>query len=104
VDHHGEDQAERVDQDGPLAAGDLLAAVGAADPPFSVVLTDWLSMIAADGCRCRPAATRGSPRRASCRRSSVPTFFPLRKDQDALAYISADDIPPAEPVVTDCRY
>jgi hypothetical protein len=51
VDDHGEDQAERVDQDVPLPPGDFLAPVVTSGPPFSVVLTDWLSMIAAEGCR-----------------------------------------------------
>jgi hypothetical protein len=49
VDGHREDQAEAVDEDVPLAAIDLLARVVALRPPFSVVLTDWLSMMAAEG-------------------------------------------------------
>src|SRR4051794_10913346 len=77
--HHSEDQAERIDQDVPLAAGDLLSPIVAAGPPFSVVLTDWLSTIAAEGCRWRPSAARRSPRSASWMRSSVPSLVQTRK-------------------------
>jgi hypothetical protein len=45
------------------------------------VLTDWLSIMASDGWRWRPSAARRSPRRASCRRSRVPSFFQVRKYQ-----------------------
>ena len=38
--HHGEDQAEGIDEDVPLAAFDLFARIIPTDPPFSVVLTD----------------------------------------------------------------
>ena len=44
-------QPERIDQDVTLASVDLLARIVAVDPPFSVVLTDWLSRIAAEGWR-----------------------------------------------------
>ena len=49
-------KALRIGQDMPFAAFDLLAAVKAAKPPFSAVLTDWLSMMAALGVGARPAA------------------------------------------------
>jgi len=62
MDHNHEQQAERVYQYVALAAVDLLARVVTADPPFSVVLTDWLSMIAALGCGSRPARRRSLPR------------------------------------------
>jgi site-specific DNA recombinase len=81
VDHHDHQQAERIDEDVPLAAADLLAGVVAADPLFSVVLTDWLSMIAAEGWRCRPSACRRSPRSSSIRRSKIPSFFQCMKYQ-----------------------
>ena len=64
-DHHRQDQPERIDQDVAFAAFDLFVRVKAADPPFSVVLTDWLSRIPALGCRRLPAATRTSPRSRS---------------------------------------
>ena len=65
VDNDREDQSERVDDDMPLASLDLLAAIVTAQPPFSVVFTDWLSMIAAEGVDSRPACTRTCSRKAS---------------------------------------
>ena len=57
-----EQQAFGVDQDMTLLAPDLLAAVIArrvnAAPPFSALLTLWLSMIAALGLASRPANAR----------------------------------------------
>jgi hypothetical protein len=44
------DQAKGVDQQVALAAVELLGAVVAMPPPRSVVLTLWLSRIAALGC------------------------------------------------------
>jgi hypothetical protein len=49
VHHYRKYQSERIDNDVPLAPIYLLAAVVAARPPFSVVFTDWLSMIPALG-------------------------------------------------------
>src|SRR4051794_462994 len=77
-----EQQALGVDQDMTLLASDLLAAVIArrvnAAPPFSALLTLWLSMIAALGLASRPAPpTPGMPHRArgecgrACRRSPI---------------------------------
>jgi hypothetical protein len=48
------DQPEGVDQQVALAAVDLLGAVVAVPPPRSVVLTLWLSRMAALGVGCRP--------------------------------------------------
>jgi hypothetical protein len=48
------DQPEGVDQQVPLATVDLLGAVVAVRPPFSVVLTLWLSRITALGVGLRP--------------------------------------------------
>jgi hypothetical protein len=73
-DHHGQHQPSRIDEDGALAALDLFVGIIAVDPPFSVVLTDWLSMLAALGWRGRPAATRTSPRRRSCITAQVPSL------------------------------
>ena len=64
--HHGQEQAEGIDEDVAFAPFDLFVRVEAADPPFSVVLTDWLSRIPALGWRCLPVATRTSPRKRSC--------------------------------------
>jgi hypothetical protein len=49
-----DDQAEGVDQEVALAAVDPLGAVIAVPPPRSVVLTLWLSRIAALGVGRRP--------------------------------------------------
>jgi hypothetical protein len=55
-------QALRVDQDVPLLAFDPLARVKSRrierTPPFSALLTLWLSMIAAVGLASRPASSR----------------------------------------------
>ena len=60
--HRGKhQQALRVDQDVALLALDLLARVKAVPvrkPPFSALLTLWLSMIAAVGLASRPALSR----------------------------------------------
>src|SRR5918996_5588099 len=73
-DDDGQDQSERVDEEMPFAAFDLFVGVEAANPPFSVVLTDWLSMTPALGWRRLPAATRTSPRSRSCRTCQVPSL------------------------------
>ena len=81
-DDHRQDQAEGVDEDVPLAAVDLLPRIDAVRAPLSVVLTDWLSMTAAEGWRWqRPSATRRSPRSSAMSRSSVPSAFQQRKYQ-----------------------
>ena len=55
-------QAYRVDKDMPLLALDLLPRIIPArvdaKPPFSALLTLWLSMIAAVGLASRPIASR----------------------------------------------
>jgi hypothetical protein len=52
----------RIDEDVALLALDLFAGVVAGrvdrSPPFSALLTLWLSMIAAVGLASRPAASR----------------------------------------------
>jgi len=63
--HHREYQSQGVDGDVTLAPGDQLAAIEAADPPFSVVLTVWESRTAALGVGSRPALTRTLSRRQS---------------------------------------
>jgi hypothetical protein len=54
-DDDRQQQAERIDEDVAFAAFDLFMRVKAADPPFSVVFTDWLSMIPALWCIREPA-------------------------------------------------
>lgn len=50
VHFHCEEQALTVRRNVPLASGHFLARIVAFRPPFSVVLTDWLSTIMAEGC------------------------------------------------------
>ena len=67
MDDDIQQEAERVDEDVPLAALDLLARVIARRidrrPPFCAALALWLSMIAAVGLASRPSCSR-SRRRA----------------------------------------
>jgi hypothetical protein len=62
MDARAQQQTERVDQDVALASLDLLARVVArrvgARPPFSALLTLWLSRIAALGLASLPACSR----------------------------------------------
>ena len=55
---NGEQPPEGIYGDMPLATLDLLARIVAAFPPFSVVLTDWLSIMAALGLVSRPTRAR----------------------------------------------
>jgi hypothetical protein len=74
-----EDQTQGVDEDMPLAPFDFLAAVIPASPPFWLVFTDWLSMIAALGVGSRPIRTRVFSRKAVCIRCQVPSLRQARK-------------------------
>ena len=65
VNHHAQDQPQRVYNHMPLAAVDFLARVVPMRPPFSVVFTDCESMTAAEGVGFLPAATLTFSRRAS---------------------------------------
>ena len=73
------DQAVGIHQDMALAAFDLLATVVAAPPPFWLVFTDWLSIIAALGVGSRPCFTRTCSRNAVWMRSQVPSVRHVRK-------------------------
>jgi hypothetical protein len=55
---HAEQQPLRVDRNLALAPLDLLGGIVAARPPFSVVFTLWLSMMAAVGLASRPSLSR----------------------------------------------
>jgi hypothetical protein len=79
MDHHDEDQPERIHREMTLAAFDLLAGVVAVRPPFWGVFTVWLSMIAAEGVGSRPSCWRTWVRRASCTASRTPPSRHLRK-------------------------
>ena len=65
MDHHRHDQSQRVHQNVALSPGHLHACIVApAQPPFSVVLTLWLSKMAALGVPLRPAWRRVFSRKA----------------------------------------
>jgi hypothetical protein len=55
---HTEQQPLRVDRNLALAPLDLFGGIVAARPPFSVVFTLWLSMMAAVGLASRPSLSR----------------------------------------------
>jgi site-specific DNA recombinase len=73
MDHHDQQQAQRIDEDVAFAAVYALGRIIAARPPFSVVLTDWLSRIAALGVGSRPSASRTFARSASWIAPHVPS-------------------------------
>ena len=62
MDNNVQQEAERVNQDVPLAAGDLFARIKALRVkravPFCAALALWLSMIAALGLASRPSRSR----------------------------------------------
>jgi hypothetical protein len=62
MDHDVQEEAERIDQNVPLAARDLLARIEALRidrrPPFCAALALWLSMTAAEGLASRPSFSR----------------------------------------------
>jgi hypothetical protein len=58
VNEDTEQEAGGIDPDMALAALDLLGGIVAERPPFSVVLTLWVSMMAAVGLASRPSVSR----------------------------------------------
>jgi hypothetical protein len=58
MDEDTEQEAGGIDPDMALAALDLLGGIVAARPPFSVVLTLWVSMMTAVGLASRPSVSR----------------------------------------------
>jgi len=71
--HHRHHHAHGIHQQMACASVEVVASISPARPPFSVVVTDWLSRIAALGAASRPAATRTSVRRAAWMRTQVPS-------------------------------
>jgi hypothetical protein len=84
MNHYRQQQSQGVHYDMALAAGDLLARIVASGPPFSVVLTVWLSMMAALGVGALPSASRTLGRKASWMRSQVPSARHRRKYPQAV--------------------
>src|SRR5688572_6309371 len=76
---HPQQRALRIDHDMALTAFHLLVGIIAAWPPFSVVLTLWLSIIAALGSGLRPCLMRQSARNPSLIRSHSPLAVHARK-------------------------
>jgi hypothetical protein len=79
VDLDGEDHSERVDDEMTFSSVDFLARVISAEPPFSVVLTDWLSMMAALGVGFRPSWRRTCARKVSWMCFQTPATRKSRK-------------------------
>ena len=77
--HHRQQQAHGIYDDVSLSTVDLLTNIIATRPPFSVVFTLWLSMIAALGVGFLPSASRTQGRSVSLTRSHVPPMVQLRK-------------------------
>ena len=77
--HHGQEQSHGVHYNVPLASGNPFTRVIAPRPPFSVVFTDWLLMMAALGVASRPAASRTRARNVSSTRSQVLSSRHFRK-------------------------
>ena len=72
--HHRQQQAHGIYDDVSLSTVDLLTSIIATRPPFSVVFTLWLSMIAALGVGSLPSASRTQGRSVSLTRSHVPSM------------------------------
>ncbi len=77
-------QALRINNNVALASANLLPGVIAAVPPFSVVCTDWLSMLAAEGSGVRPNVTRTRRHHSSLIRSKTPVSTHLAKYQETV--------------------
>lgn len=65
VHHHDQDQPQGINEQVSLTPRNLLSSVITAAPPFSAVLTLWLSRIPALGVGLRPALRRTCSRRRS---------------------------------------
>jgi len=77
--HQSPDQAQRVDEQVPLAPAYFLGPVPAMDPPFSVVLTLWLSTTTALGVGSRPSRTRSRSRSTARIFSQRPSSRQMRQ-------------------------
>ena len=79
LDYDSQQHSHGVYDDMPFASHHLLARIIAARPPFPVVFTDWMSMMAALGVGCLPSACRTLGRSISGTRSQVPSCLHFRK-------------------------
>jgi hypothetical protein len=79
MDDKLEQESLRINDQVPFPTIEAFASVVATGPPFSVVLTDWLSMIAPLGWRSRPARSRTSSRKLWLSRSKMPASRHNRK-------------------------
>jgi len=77
VDDDAKQEAGGIDRDMALATLDFLGGIVAARPPFSVVLTLWVSMMAAVGLASRPS--RNVMTREWRMVSHTPAFRKARK-------------------------
>ena len=82
-----------------LAPRYLLPRIVAPRPPFSVVFTDWLSMMAALGVASLPSLSRTWLRSASSTRSQVPSARHFRKYHHTVPRAAGHGAPSA----TVCR-
>src|SRR5579859_7662650 len=81
MNQYFEQQAVRVHHHMPFASFYPLPAIKTAQPPFSVVLTDWLSMMVALGVGSRPICTRSRSRKTVLICSHKLLRRPCRKYQ-----------------------
>ena len=79
MNHHIQEQAHGVHYDVAFASGNPFTGIITPRPPFSVVFTDWLSMMAPLGVASRPAASLTRTRNASSTPSHVPLSRHFRK-------------------------
>ena len=79
MNHDGQQQPYGVHDDVTLAPHHLLTSIIATRPPFSVVFTDWLSMMAALGVGLLPSDCRTLGRSDLWTPSHVPSSVHLRK-------------------------
>lgn len=79
MNYDSQQQSHGVHHDVALTSFHLLACVVAPWPPFSVVLTVWLSMMAALGVASRPCCSLSLQRRTPSIRSHVPSLRQVLK-------------------------
>jgi len=79
MDKDTEQEAGGIDPDMALAPLDLPGGIVAARPPFSVVLTLWVSMMTAVGLASRPSVSRNVMTREWRMVSHTPASRNVRK-------------------------